>query len=390
MAQTDGRQFTINPQPDGLLYTEDTFSSVEEDWVARSEGAGVMWAHDFRSDWEVDRWRWVGSWGSDTTKSAPAEFDVGVGQSSVNRVVTDGITGGGCLEITIPTGGQSEASWWRPYSAFPGDIGYNPATNPDIDTTAPNYTAINDWDYGNYGDPSYWGGGNYEDQSDFWLQFRTKISGSRFTPGNPEGKLVFIGRVESTPNQEIVIQSVTDRQYTMYSNFGLKGGDLTNPQGDYQAWPQGYTESTRQPGGVNDATCWRNTVSDNVDCTNCWCFTPDSWETVLVHVTSGLMEPQNQFPSDYREMYDGTSAARGTNSTRIEVWTARYGETAYTKIWDKADYVMVYDSTTQLPSYNSMICSGYMNNINALVGWTHKFDQIIFSKSSIPCPQVYA
>jgi len=64
---------------------------LEADWSARSSGPGVIWAHDFRSDAEVNNFIKV-----------PNGMKVGVHPMSLmaHRTTVDGVTGGGCLELT--------------------------------------------------------------------------------------------------------------------------------------------------------------------------------------------------------------------------------------------------------------------------------------------------
>jgi len=68
---------------------------AEADWQERISGAGVVWFHDFRTDDEVNNFRWTPGYGNGNDPlavgSAYAKY--------VRRITTDGITGGGCLEI---------------------------------------------------------------------------------------------------------------------------------------------------------------------------------------------------------------------------------------------------------------------------------------------------
>jgi hypothetical protein len=63
---------------------------LEADWLARSRGAGVVWAHDFRTDSEVNNFLKV-----------PNDMVIGVHHPSLmaHRTTVDGVTGGGCLEV---------------------------------------------------------------------------------------------------------------------------------------------------------------------------------------------------------------------------------------------------------------------------------------------------
>jgi hypothetical protein len=82
-------------------------AGAEQDWQSRISGPGVVWHHNFANEAEVSRYRWQGGRGNDTD---------GSGDGTCRHITSDGVTGGGCLEIAIPTGGQAGASWMRPFS----------------------------------------------------------------------------------------------------------------------------------------------------------------------------------------------------------------------------------------------------------------------------------
>jgi hypothetical protein len=93
---------------------------LEADWLARSRGAGVVWAHDFRNAAEVNNFI-----------KAPNDLVIGVHHPSMmaHHTTADSVTGGGCLEVlnigsTLlkPLG----ASDTRIYVADPGEF---PAVN---------------------------------------------------------------------------------------------------------------------------------------------------------------------------------------------------------------------------------------------------------------------
>ena len=88
---------------------------AEADWQERISGAGVVWFHDFRTDDEVNNFRWTPGYGNGNDPlavgSAYAKY--------VRRITTDGITGGGCLEIFRQAGSNDGSDWWRPFSPLP-------------------------------------------------------------------------------------------------------------------------------------------------------------------------------------------------------------------------------------------------------------------------------
>src|SRR6185437_16159487 len=104
----------------------------------------------------------------------------------------------------------------------------DPAANGTVRRSTWNSAATNQgyiWQIGNYGNPAdqavnpYWpenGGGiaaptsgptNIWEGSEFWLQFRVKISSTRWASGNVSGKLAFVNTMALTGTQEILIRS---------------------------------------------------------------------------------------------------------------------------------------------------------------------------------------
>lgn len=105
----------------------------------------------------------------------------------------------------------------------------------------------------------------------------------------------------------------------------------------------------------------------------------DEWVTVLVHVIPG-----HHFPN-----WGGAGNWPNNGDTGVQIWVAKQSELAngYVKIIDVRDFPFNYDSGgLHPPAWNLIKLSGYMNNVPAPVGWTHRFDQVIFSRQTIPCP----
>lgn len=83
-------------------------SDVEGDWIARSTAAGVLWAHDFRNDWEVDWFRindgndpGATQVGGGAYGAYSGAYVVGTDSSAVFRDTSDGTTGGACLTLRV-------------------------------------------------------------------------------------------------------------------------------------------------------------------------------------------------------------------------------------------------------------------------------------------------
>ena len=194
------------------------------------------------------------------------------------------------------------------------------------------------------------------------LQARVKISAARGNGANPDGKLIFFGRTNYTPNNELVVTSRSDPRYNMYTNFGSRSNSyIYEPQNDgTPPW------SSLQPGSQFAAP------------PTYWDWPYDEWVTVLWHLIPGRNNIGNN-----------PNVSTGFKDTGIQIWVARAGVTSYTKIWDKQNYVWTFGETGD-PSpwgWNCFIPSGYMNGVPASVTWTQKYAQIILSKNFIPCPQ---
>jgi hypothetical protein len=360
--------------------------NAELDWIARSTAAGVVWSHDFRSRSEVDQFRVAGGYGNDPTDEHG---------STVKHITSDGITGGGCLEINVPTGGIANGGWWRPMSAIrAGDNGKATADLADggsLPARAWNATRRSenyDWRGGYYGHIDYhrqfstWQGrSNLWDGTEFYLQFRVKQSASRWlprSPQNPYGKLMFIDITGETGDGELVLISGDSNlgywnktsPFRMYTSRGSNPNSaLSNPQGD----PGG---ASIQPGSAWERSC---VIGGNVSQPNmCWEWPADEWVTVLVHLVPGHHNADIYAPLAQWQNRD----------TRLEVWVARANQTTYTKLFSKADLAWYYASSLHpTGAFNSICPSAYMNNVPAVLGWHHRFDQVIFSRQFIACPQ---
>src|SRR5690606_7644916 len=114
-AMVPGLSFAAKPCPPLLLDEQgDAIPSAcgtgdaEADWQARISGQGVVWYHDFRTDAEVDNFRWASGHGLDPGDVARPGLCI--------RNTNDGVTGGGCLELIYPVGSRGAPGWWRPFA----------------------------------------------------------------------------------------------------------------------------------------------------------------------------------------------------------------------------------------------------------------------------------
>ncbi len=344
-------------------------TDAETDWESRITAAGVVAYHDFRNATEVDQFR----------RQAKIQNDVSnQGDGSVRHLTSDGITGGGCLEINIPAGGVAKAAWIRPFSALTGATNGRGINDPG--------TTLRSWDV--VDGTNYVGGWKHdyishvdeqpaEDYTflgdEIYIQFRVKISGTRTLSSQPSaGKLIFIMTCGNnagshiTPSQEIVFRSQRNRRLRAYTNFasGWNGG-LTDPQAS------GDTSGTiKQPGGAFNSTC-----IDQLSCTSCYCYPTDEWVTVYVRLKPG----HNQASSDLNNP--------ATQDTELEIKICEAGDTTYTTIYSKNDFVFDFSDQVRAKGWNCFIPSGFMNGVEASQTFFHRYDQIIYSKQPIACPQ---
>ncbi len=310
---------------------------AEADWMLRSTGPGVVWTHDFRNDAEVNNFRWDGGIGDDPN---------GVQTSNIFRQTGDGIAGtqGACIQITTAPGTQGPGIWWRPLSPLTGsgngrgfdDPGANGSIAPESFAPNANYggSTTNAWgSRGLYGP----GPGSGFDGTECYLQMRTKISSSRYDPSNTgnygRGKLVYFSHAYRTlTSQEIVTENRIDKTWKAYRS----GSPEIEPSLQY---------------GSDSGTLFK--------------WKPDEWLTVLYY-WKGFVTPS-------------------TNNI-FRVWVARPGQTAYTKIWDTSQmHLETFDYDN---GWNAICLCNYMNGDVWPAGGYVRHAQIIFSKSTIPCPQV--
>lgn len=383
------------------------------DWGARSTKPGVVWAHNFDTDAEVNAFRFTGGYGNDPTSVHP-------NSANVRRITTDHPDGsGGVLEINIPAGGQASSNWWRPLSAIAAGNNGKATADPGAGGTLSRraWTATDPSMYekfstGYYGHPSMqtaypawpapgitsnitaYGGAQSGiwDGNEFYLQFRVKMTSGRTNPANPSGKLLFLSNTyRSNPANEIVLRSNANMIFDLYtSNGNYPNSFLTDPQGATDVLDE------KQP-GYNAATCTAYAAQFGGNQTGCFYFTPDQWCTVLIRLKPGT--PGNPGWNTYPVTNDNLSPALasqlgGSNAnTSIEVWVAPQGQAHYTKIWSKPDYVFAYgvDGNPHPPAFNAIIASAFMNGdgtagADAVTGFQQRYSQFIFSRDFIPPP----
>lgn len=335
---------------DVVFYIED--DALEADFLSRVSGANVVWFHDFKNAAEVDNFRWHGGIGNDVNDTYKP------GQCIHNT--SDGITPG-CLELIYTVADLHAPGWWRPFAPFSGVSNGRGEDDPG----ASGSLSLEAWDPTNTGENeafrrAYYANPDYSnppqagftaDQfhgEEFWLQFRIKISADRYLSTVPAGKLSFLATTQQTLNQEIVQQNMLNKDALWYTYFGSSpdtGGSMGVPSG------------TKQPGGDYYLATGQY-----------WEYVPDEWVTMLYHVIPG-----------HHDVKD----------TLFEVFAARPGATEYETVFTQLNTIRYSNTTNGHPyAYNAFQPSNYMNNQATSVEWSQRYDQIIFSKAFIPCPQV--
>jgi hypothetical protein len=325
-------------------------ADAEADWLSRISGSGVVWFHDFRSEAEVDNFRWSSGIGSGNDPNGAHYL-----AEHVRRITDDGITGGGCLEMLRPAGGGETSAWWRPFSPLAGS-----GNGKGVDDPAANGTltvrpyspsqgsdAVAGHQYGWYGHSSYHNA-NF-DGEEFYLQMRAKRDPRRISGGNQNfsvGKFTYLTICRySLSNQELVTYSAApsgdDNRFRIYGGWQI-----------FQPLDQAPgTDGSIQPGGVSPLWSWSG-----------------GWDTIMYHLVMG------------RE---------NTNETLLEIYAAHPGETGFTLIWQQTFAFFSFDSGNGLQrGLQALICSTYNNGQNLPGDYWDRWDQIIFSKEFIPCPQV--
>lgn len=294
------------------------------DWTSRSSAAAVRSFKRFAADADVTDYRHGAG-----TENANAH---------VYRDTTDGILGDGCLRIDVnPSVGTSQFLAWR----FPLDSTWSSVTQ------------------GIGSDHCY-------------IQFRCKVNQAWLTASTGGGgcKLVNIaGYNPASPNSsasftnhEIVINNEGwggyPRCYTRANDGSVN--HLYIPFGGSDFRMQSALDNGS---GVTPDAARYCLFSDSQ---GCFFFTADEWLTILMHIRIGT--------------YGGTSG------NEFDLWAARAGDTAYTKLFENRDFEIDSD-----PTY-----TGGLNGIWFLpfdTGRTAhsttvsvKYDQLISSSEMIPVP----
>jgi hypothetical protein len=489
---------TVGPTTAAATYsvTVDLSSTTaaEQDWIDRSTGAGVVWAHDFRSEREVQQFRMSNDGGLYQPSLLGGNDPNGtLGLHEVHWDSTDGIGNSKCLRCVAPNGNALfpastfweplDASVWRRahfpagttfvssgansgtftfpggstfvYNSLDGHGGYGGPTNttavfraeylkhlglvssggwnrplsaliagntgnglstPDRASggetrrtyDVSNRNAFQGFRAGFYGRAAYHTAGDAGstaadwDGTEFYVQFRVKLSSGRHQKRIPPtgavaggaytgtwlrdgvtyellpyGKLAFVQPGPTETDGYVVIQSGQEQQYayeTAYFQMYSHRGDFSLRD------PQDSSASATKIQNVAPYAATCVTGGPSAIQGNCWEWPEDEWVTVLLYMKPGT---ENNVPGSF-------SLVTWTNQdTHVRAWVARQGQTTYTELFNKADLAFAWgsDPLTPVGSINNLAFNCYMNNLPSWQAFEHKYTQVIFSKSMIPCPQ---
>jgi hypothetical protein len=347
------------------------------DFLNRISGADVVWWHNFDSASEVNQFRWTGGFGSGQDPNA-----AGSGGNLVSWQSSGGADGGAFLRIAYPAGssqGQGNSYFWRPFNPLTGatngkgaaDPGANGTISPATFTVTSGSGTTNGWT-GSQSNPGWYMHPTHQSANpgkfqghDFWLQIRVRRAS---TPGAPPDNLPSYTNITgkhvwfSNTNYTYVVQELVGYGYS------VGNGDAVGVQSRFNVYSgQNFTSLFD---GQPNATVTTSNLSMN------WRYS-GGWDTLLYHVTPG------------------TNGGTGANRTRVEVWAQHDPALVpseagvYTKICD-VTYTQSYDTngTAPLPGWNALILAAYHNGSSFSTSWQFDYDQVIFSKASIPAPQV--
>ena len=357
---TSGVNLTINPV---------------SDFQTRISGASVVWYHNFDTAAEVNAFRWTGAFGSGQDPNAAGE-----GGNLVSWQASGGADGGSFLRISYPAGssaGQGNSYWWRPFNPFSSGHGKaaDPGANGTVSTrvwSAPSGSGTtNEW-AGASGNPGWYMHPTHQASNpgkfqghDYYLQIRVRRAS---TPGAPPDNLPSYTNITgkhvwfSNTNYTYVVQELVGYGYS------VGNGDQVGVQSRFNVY-NGQNFTSLFDGQPNDDIAVSN-LSVN------WRYS-GGWDTLLYHVTPG------------------TNGGTSSNRTRVEVWAqhdpslfpAESG--VYTKVCD-VTYTQSFDNngTGPLPGWNALILAAYHNGSSFSTSWAFDYDQVIFSKATIPAPTV--
>jgi hypothetical protein len=336
----------------------DDVAGPEADWVTRTTGSGVVWAHRFNDQQTANF--------CDTPNDAT--------HGTVAIVPTGGIIGDGCLRLDTPAGKFPGMRWARPLApmvASPADSYPADHNGPGLVAIAPHtwYATTNVlrsrfangrggfFGHADYYDPTYKpmpypdpptvAAPEFVYAGPFWIQYRMKVSASRFATGEVSGKVMMLEALSSSSNSVEYVQ-------------GLLANNAFLPDGMYH-----YTNVGAQ--GFDAAE-------------NVW--PADTWVTVMYKITPGQS---------------------GVANAGVKLQVAASGASSWTTLLDRTDILWNYSegAGNPYPPANPSVPIPYGWNLfmfstfngggqqtASVNGYTVDYDQVICSTAEIPLPVV--
>jgi hypothetical protein len=369
-------------------------NSAQADWLARSTDSSVVWAHNFEHQQEVLNFLINPNGHNDPAGTwAAANYPLNV------RHGTDGIAGGGCLEMEVlaadvayardPTRPYSRGSWIRPYSPLLTDSAGVRTTGSGTGQTdrgaslvpggakvwrpATVARAAQDFRAGVYGHTDYktatnalgqnrgeaagwiWEG---DQSTGFYVQCRIKIPAERFTPTRviPANGQVYpsgdplAGQTQTFWNNSTQVTAPKQGpcKVMWWAHAPSNLASFTTPAHEIVQTGNGkqaYNTSTHQArmySGQNASFDVVNNLSGSVPTGTSptvplpWEWPADKWVTVLMYVKPGHFSMNN-------EMSGGPNGAMFGGDTTVRFWAA----------YDGSDYVFLGGSdVARLWAYN--------------------------------------
>ncbi len=353
----------------GLTVSFKDTTALEQDWLFRTSGPGVVLHHNFASDTEVDAFRYGTGSINDPNETAASSQNEGC-----IRLVGGGFSGGGSLRINYVNSRATRhgSGWNRPLAPLSGASNGkgvdDPADGGALSLKPYDYSnpqALNTFLTSYYAHPDYhndaadpYGPADF-DGTEINIQVRMKISSSRYSAGGGVGaepyggKLWFLSTTRDILRQEIVQNNGQLRAALWYTDFARLGNMPTDG-------------NNNQPGGDYDPDC-----GNLGGVTGCWLYPPDTWMTWWYRIVPGL---------------DNVSG-----DSLFEAYVALEGETDWDLIFSYYDMLIyspyVAGTDPHPKGYNAFQLTTYFNNFDSPGSdWDVEFDEFIVTRGPHPPP----